>query len=175
MSQIGPVQVIPPGLLGFLQLKGLGENPSALLQEYQPSIEVRDWLMAARYEVAIGNTSSGANGFQGAGNLIVVPQNECWFVHFYGVRGQLAVAGNDMTEITPVMILDVLAGNNPIALAESHTCNRAAAGVVWASWVVARSFFAPPGAVLSAQFTNVTAGPANAIAATCLFTRLSPV
>lgn len=79
----GPIQVIPPGLLGFLQLKNSGQNPHSIDLTISPAIELRDWLFNASHSYAqIGVSIAAATpGFQGDANLVTVPQNEYWWVH----------------------------------------------------------------------------------------------
>lgn len=84
---LGPVQIIPPGLLGFLQLKNMGKNPQLIPDSYQPTIEMRDWLFLARYEevsvTITGGISVGYTEFNGGDIGVysgVVPDNEAWWL-----------------------------------------------------------------------------------------------
>lgn len=83
-----PIQVIAPGLLGYLQLKAGGANPDTLLDEVRPTIDMREWLLTAQREFVSGNAavnSPGAStrylGFvDGGGNAILIPPEEIWYV-----------------------------------------------------------------------------------------------
>ena len=44
-DQYGPVQRLPQGLLGFLQLKNAGRFPDVMIGSYQPTIELAEWLL----------------------------------------------------------------------------------------------------------------------------------
>lgn len=82
-TQSPSVQVLPPGLLGYLQLKNLGQNPRSLIDAYQPTIDLRDWLLQANYRtldrtVLLPNNTVGINGTTVP---IIVPDTEWWFVH----------------------------------------------------------------------------------------------
>jgi hypothetical protein len=92
-SSLGPLQVIPPGLLGFFQLKSAGVLPSLLSYEVQPSLEMRDWYFQARQldEVAqfgqaptsiaiTTGTGSGPQGFGLTGGPAKVPAGQYWYV-----------------------------------------------------------------------------------------------
>lgn len=68
---VGPVQVLPPGLLNMLQLKSSGYNPDALKQDIQPTIDMTDWwLRATRKNWGPDNTVLQAAGSVGG---ILVP------------------------------------------------------------------------------------------------------
>lgn len=80
-----PVQLNPVGLLNLLQVKNLGKNPDTLIGEYQPTIEMLEWLMSTEI-VGAGSTftlvapGSTATWFATVGP-IKVPDNEWWYVH----------------------------------------------------------------------------------------------
>lgn len=101
----GPVQIFPPGLLGFLQLKNSGANPSDLTATLQTVIEARDWLFQARMLDALNlfggnasvNAALGVNFFA----PYVVPQNAWLYVDFYTVVASLLAA--DYIRIAPVV------------------------------------------------------------------------
>lgn len=78
----GPIQQIPSGLLGFLQLKNNGANPSQLLDEVAPTLDWSRWtLETAAVNYALG-TAVGLLGL-GLSTLnitpIVVPAREWWW------------------------------------------------------------------------------------------------
>lgn len=97
-----PIQTIPPGLLSLLQLKAMGRNPTQLLDQVQPSIELRDWFFQARNfdesvlfpSIPFSNTTVAARGFNSFGATAVVPNGQWWYVtHFFGYGNLLATEG----------------------------------------------------------------------------------
>jgi len=151
----GPVQVIPPGLLGFLQIKSLGENPDALNTEYQPTIEVFPWLMEARAvdwtQDRGGGTPAGvalATGLTGARafspNALVVPSNEMWWVEEYTINAVIAVG--DAAYFSCGLINPRLGVVNQYMLGDPSTIFDA--GIALSAYARARGFFAPPGSEL---------------------------
>jgi len=83
----GRIQLQPPGLLGALQLKTLGQAPQDLGSVYAPTIECREWILNTNREW-ISATDAGALdttlGFTPAGNSeseVQVPQDEWWWLH----------------------------------------------------------------------------------------------
>lgn len=83
-----PIQSQPQGLLGFLQLKNLGQNPSELPDVLQPVLELRDWYLQTNSEIVSG--TDAAIAAVGVSNNLIVPQGEYWFVHDVGLLIQLA-------------------------------------------------------------------------------------
>lgn len=83
-----PIQVIAPGLLGYLQLKSNGRNPDTLMEEVRPTIDVKEWLLTAQREYISGSAALAAPGVSsryvgfvdGGGNAILVPPDELWYV-----------------------------------------------------------------------------------------------
>lgn len=158
-----PIQVIPPGLLGFLQLKNSGRNPTIFPDELTPTLELFRWYMAAR-EIELDPALSGinvANGAVGftvyAPNAIVVPANQMWWVREYSIQtGALNAA--DTVSFQPawanstVGVLSVhLEGDNLPPLTGTAVTRKGFAS--------ARDFFLPPGSQLGIAIgANETAG-----------------
>ena len=72
------IQTIPAGLLGLLNLKTQGKNPSLLLPEVRPVLDLLQFFLAGPQEVVIGAFNGAVIGDNAVGPL--VPQNEVWFV-----------------------------------------------------------------------------------------------
>lgn len=87
----GPVQVLPKGLLGFLQLKNAGKNPDRLSNTLSPSLDLFEWYMAGTAQdiipaPATAALPTGSTGFQAfTVNPVIVPQQEIWWVQNFGV------------------------------------------------------------------------------------------
>lgn len=87
----GPIQLIPPGLLGLLQLKADGRTVPYLEDTCSPILSMEDWwLRAAAVDWTLSTTdtegASTPNGFLAfATNGVTVPVGEWWFVHEYCV------------------------------------------------------------------------------------------
>jgi hypothetical protein len=92
----GPIQTIPQGLLGLLQLKELGKNPSELLDQVQPSYDLFQQYIQRNLvgeqtliggpisTAALVTANRGLQGFSlnGAGvTFLNVPQNQIWYVY----------------------------------------------------------------------------------------------
>lgn len=108
-SSSGPVQVIPPGLLGFLQLKNSGVNPQQLQNGYTPTLDMLHWLLRGREEImgTVANPCSVAiaNGVVGnfqvfTTNSIQVPDDEWWYVHDYAVYTDALLAATSIVQFT---------------------------------------------------------------------------
>jgi len=88
MQEYGPLQLIPPGLLGFLQLKNAGKSPSELSSLLQSTMELRDWFFQSTFEQVIqtATITNGSVGFNLYTTPIIVPSGEYWWVHSYAVH-----------------------------------------------------------------------------------------
>jgi hypothetical protein len=103
-----PIQVIPPGLLGFLQLKNSGQAPSELPDTLQGVLELRDWYFQARLEFSsqihgITNGTGVEGYFSFSPNTIIVPQGEWWWVEQYTITTD-AIDSGEFVQIAPMMI-----------------------------------------------------------------------
>lgn len=78
----GPVQLIPPGFLGFMQLKNSGRLPSELVDQINPTFSMLDWYMQANAETVSASTSGITTG--GTGDVqfptLVAPDDQYWWV-----------------------------------------------------------------------------------------------
>lgn len=99
-----PIQVIPPGLLGFLQLKSpAGRNPEELNGDVQPTLEMLEFYLNANREflptaqVSLGSGASGFTGF--TTNALICPQDQWWYVHDYTVVSAQVGAGDTILDL----------------------------------------------------------------------------
>jgi hypothetical protein len=108
-APLGPIQVIPPGLVGLLQLKQLGRLPDNLLGDVNPVLELRDWYMEARrvstvtlfggFPATAAITTGGVN-FKSmliGGVNAAVPQGQIWYVEEFTVSGSIATAADSIS------------------------------------------------------------------------------
>jgi len=106
-NPIQGIQVIPPGLLGYFNIKRNGINPDTLVGQYSPSIEMRDWLFHAGAENWITSRNGGVTptiglgpgpavlGFKGFVTPIIVPEGEWWYVHDFTVTTESTLVATD--------------------------------------------------------------------------------
>jgi len=105
MSEISrPIQAIPQGLLGFLQLKNMGKNPSEISDLLQPVMDLREWYLqtaqrnfigngGAAPSAALPNNTVGFIGWLATVPNITVPPNEWWYCPYYTALSATLVAG----------------------------------------------------------------------------------
>lgn len=90
-----PIQTQPIGLLGFLQLKNSGQNPSILPDEVQCVLELRDWYFEGDVRIRGGLAAAVASGTLG---LVLtatqVPQGEQWAIRGLHATGADIPAGD---------------------------------------------------------------------------------
>lgn len=112
MPSSGPIQQIPQGLLGLLQLKNLGRNPVSLDDNVQPTFDMMPlWLLTSAEQDTLTHQrdiATGAGQVLGfATNPIVVPEGEVWWVHRYSLEVVLAaVAGDVANDVIPALLLN---------------------------------------------------------------------
>jgi len=163
----GPVQVIPPGLLGALQLKQLGQNPHSLLAEYRPTIEVRDWLLLGNAidrtqislaAIAVPSATYGAANF--SPNHIIVPTRELWWCYEYTVSSDLIPAG-DTIQIAPSYSRPLVGTLSNYVLCPRNDVGAGAVGVASRVDVCARNFWLPPDSELGFTISTNTRAAGN--------------
>jgi len=164
------VNLIAPGLLGALQAKSKGQNPSMLGDTIAPTLEMREWLLmqdrayaasAADIQGATDPNTSAA--FLNTNPLIQIPQGEAWYV--WNVSLWVAVKPGDILDggvwtavqlidgTTSLVFLHFLAPGIPIAP------GGAADAVVAAGGDVRRWFL--PGAIFGMGYGELTIGAAS--------------
>lgn len=95
----GVIQTLPSGLLGLLQLKQQGQNPSPLREDVQPTTDLTQfWFQNQMRDLTLDFTgphntlvATGANGSKGFGT-IVVPNGELWYIENFSVNANLLAA-----------------------------------------------------------------------------------
>lgn len=114
-----PIQVVPPGLLGLLQLKQLGRLPDKLTDTVAGVIELRDWFLTARRvetltlfptipTKALATGNNGNQLFQSGAPPAncVVPQNQIWWVEELSVDvvNTGAMVATDLIRFAPEIV-----------------------------------------------------------------------
>lgn len=149
----GPLQITPPGFLGFLNLKNEGKNPREIPEDLTPTIELRNWYLNATAQAmsATNATVSLLNNQDGfalpsAGN-IVVPSGEWWYVHSMLVWAVLPAAVTEFLAMSPAWVepnnfidFEVLSPPAPLL--------QGVAGATRRYFNTARDFWVPPGSAL---------------------------
>lgn len=171
-----PIQVLPRGLLGFLQLKNMGQNPSEFPDLLQPVLEMREWY----YETnAITQVASGLALVPAAttvGNLIllVVPNGQAWAVLDADC---ILVTGAGQVIDYRIMFLDGPApGGNASGL--SGYVRQSGAGEANIANSMPRSYRIPilgPGYQVGIQIQEITAAAADFAGAFVLRTAVLPL
>lgn len=167
-----PIQLIPPGLLGLLQLKQGGRNPNELLETVQATIDLRDWYFQSRTVDAttlIGGNPSIAltvpGNFVFTANPATVPNGQFWYVFDYTIDALIATAA-DSLRIAPCWI-----ANNNVAPVQRYLLGPDANDIVSARanrHLMAKAdhgFWLPPGAALGVEAFDVLTGTSITVTA----------
>lgn len=171
----GPIQVLPAGLLGLLQLKSpSGRAPEVLQGDVQPTL---DMLRFYLNQQAIHATQGGISllAGSGTGNLVfnnpslIVPLNEWWFCHYYTVQASPLTAGDIFTGLTPMAYFDPNAPSARFHLLSDPVYGRPTGGIPVNG---ARNFFLPPGSSLGAYVDTYTIAAAESVVGDLFYTRL---
>lgn len=144
-----PIQVIPPGLLGFLQLKNSGKSPVEFPEVLQPVIELRDWYFEARAEQTIATVSvaNGGSNFATFATPAIVPAEEYWAVLDFSAICPL-LATTTVVSFVPAwrIVTGVSFSQFSVGVPQPLLAGTAAGRVGCA--YMDRPFFVPPGAEL---------------------------
>lgn len=160
----GPVQVIPPGLLSFFQLKTMGRNPSDLVESIQPNLDMRDWYFASKREqstldvagatLALGFNNNATVDADGGFN---VPADQWWFIEHM----RFAVQTNAADDIRFSLAFRPSLGTSGTYLMRDQQPWVPTAAIALASFPCATGggFFAAPGTLL--RYWIHSANPVN--------------
>ena len=160
---VGPIQVMPPGLLNMLQLKSGGTNPDAMRQDVQPVFDLEAWWMratrlkvAAAYGIAIGapNAIQGFVAFlDGTGLITLGPTaREWWYVH-----SATAKAVTTLTATSARMRLGTIEVGGPLTGFDSLVVSDdvLSIGAAESGVLGARGFWMPPSSSLALYVDSV--------------------
>lgn len=146
----GPIQVIPKGLLGLLQLKQQGSNPSELADVVASCINIEQYywqqLVVDHFQLVGGapstnvpTASPGNKAF--VTNPLNVPQGQLWYVLEYSLSCSLVAA--ETIRFAPLIIYDPALAT-PVQLGLDYT-DVVTARARAAQCFVQKPFWAPAG------------------------------
>lgn len=149
----GPIQVIPAGFLGLLQLKNLGRLPDTLMGSVQPTVDMLEMWLRATLTAGLpsGTHALAGPAFAGytpfTGVAIIVPDSEWWYVESFSVRTDTIGAGETIQGLAPAIQWNVGGGVKYATLGPlTALVTGTAAGTQAIS--TSKPFWAPPGAQL---------------------------
>jgi hypothetical protein len=170
----GPIQVLPAGLLGFLQLKSpAGRNPDVLTGEVQPGLEMLDFYVNQQSIHAVQGGKTIGLG-TGSGNQIfdtpsiVVPLDEFWFVRYFTVQMSPLTAGDILQGFAPMAYLDPNAPSARFHLLAQPIYGRPTGGIPVST---AFDFWVPPGTQFGAYIDTYTFAAAEGVVGDMFFAR----
>jgi len=154
----GPIQVIPPGLISALGLKGLGQAPDTLRGSYQPVLETLDWIMQFDARLITANVPVGfaGNNFD---PVFTVPPAEVWYVHQVSVFTQTPLAFLYITLALGIQQPNT-AGAAFVTPVQTTIGAGLAAGQIWTGGSSAKPFWAPSSHNLTLWRSSDAAPPA---------------
>jgi hypothetical protein len=171
------IQTIPQGLLGMLQLKELGRNPSFLADTVAPQLDLFNFYVerTAQQEVGLfgaalttAGLATGAHGTVGFTIAPTVPVNETWWVTVFTVNVQ-TIAAADYVRMAPalgipgVSAFTVGPDVNDVISARARTVT---------SPPITKPFWAPPGSVFAVQVFDILTATSIAITASLRASRV---
>lgn len=174
---MGPIQTLPVGLTGLLNLKTHGRVPDELDSLVGPSVDILPFWLNSRIEILDSATytksvTSTGISVQSFTTPIQVPANEWWWVHDYAVEARFtAAAGQTLDNFQAIIWLNQ---NAPAAYAGvgnivSGVSNATTAAALLSS---ARGFWAHPGSILGFFIGNSVSVPGVAYAGMGRISRL---
>lgn len=164
----GPLNIIPPGFLGFLQLKNFGKNPSEVPEVIAPTFDMLSWYMQGEAVPMAGTDATRActsdlDGFVAlTSNTITVPDGEWWFVHNVYLYASLPAATTEFFSGSPCWFnANTFQGE---VLCPPGQLIQGVAALTRRYFTAARDFFVPPGSQFGAYVltcetaTSITVG-----------------
>lgn len=173
------LQVVPPGLLGFLGVKNFGVAPSELGNTYAPVLPMIPWAFLAKAEFQQDGAAGVAANFAGFTNFAVsgatpllwtVPNGEWWYIHTIAAEVSAGAAADVLQGMTPAYQVRIggSVATVPMGVSQNFTNTGTIANIYQAT---VRDFWVPPGAALGVWWNSVFAA-AKAVSLITSFTRL---
>lgn len=143
-----PVQIVPPGFLGLLQVKNAGQSPDKLLNTVQPTSDMLGfWLRGRQRAVKCGTLIAPVTAVQqiltlrdsNAATPLLTPSGEWWYCAYFGLQ---LISGVGDTTTNPALVArygnTAMDADVPLAVL---TASLAASGAIT---IAARDFWIPP-------------------------------
>lgn len=175
MTDFSPIQVWPRGLLGFLQLKNLGQNPAVMDDRLSMGLDLSQWYLETnaddlqRYTAAFATGSNGYASFTTPGPL-QVPAGEWWLVNNYTIRANTLLAGETVRFACGLVPQPNIAVGVTLQLGDYCPAVSGANQSVAAS--IRAPFFAPPGSELVIDLSQCTTAATIGFTGMVRYTRL---
>lgn len=170
----GPIQLIPPGFLGFMQLKSGGKLPRDLAEVVSPTFDMLLWYMQTNAENLVDTalTIGDSTAFEQIG-AFTVPQREWWFVHSFTTRVVAIVEATEYLAMAPGYVLEDAGGTPRVYMQGPWNWPEPVSPLVTsASMCSAHNFFAPPEAIFGVQVASEAPVGGFPAQSTIRFTRL---
>lgn len=163
---IGPIQVIPQGLLGLVDLK-TSLLPDVLKLDVQPQFDVLDFWLRAQANVDTATHSIALpTGLQGTfvgftTGPILVPENETWFVHEYSADCNLNAGAADLVSFWQLAMRYSQTAPNARWAAMTPGLAQPGSAAGETRLQTAFKFWAPPGSQLGLYISNIVLAAGN--------------
>lgn len=155
----GPIQIIPPGLLGYFQLKNRGRNPTDMPETLFPMMDLLEWYLHANGEqlatlsFSIPATGSDSQPFAGLGGI--VPNGEWWYVHYMCAFSAPLLAADTVEKLQCAVIVS---DPSPQTILLGQASNQTMTGANKRQWAGGQmGAFIGPGAALGIFYSAITA------------------
>lgn len=87
-----PINRVPSGLLGFLDIKNFGQNPTDINQVVQPHLDLHPYYSASnRRKISSASLNLIANDV--ALSSLIVPANKAWIIDHFAASANTLTAG----------------------------------------------------------------------------------
>jgi hypothetical protein len=156
MNMRAPINRLPAGFLGFVDVKAMGENPRTFLSEVQPGMDMRPFYTAGG-RIFITSTAVAVAGV-GTTPLLTVPQNKAWAAESMTVS-TVGILGAGVSFTMCCAILD--ANGNRLWIGEKDV--ETTGGLGLARMNFPDVYIALPGYQFAVICTRIAAGPVSVI------------
>lgn len=184
----GQIQLIPPGLLGMLQIKNDGKNPSSLGEQIAPVFNLTEWYAWQNFERHKAEAGSLILGQVGPriiesaavepGVGLKTPQDEWWYVHNFTVMANVTTSLPPGDFVVMLPMCNVYKNSGAHIWILPHTpippTRQTMPAVNDTGYAIGtdRPFFMPPNSELMIYVIGVVAGVSITTRGDALITRL---
>lgn len=174
----GPIQIIPAGLLGLLQLKSNGQNPDKLDDVVQPQLDILQLYFQQQQQrgfLTSGVTlTTSDTGFKAFSPAINIPSNELWRIHSCTITTGNYAPATDLIQFAVAMCNTT--GQAIVELLDQQSStsfdNSGFTPTIRNKMQTARDFWAYPGSSLGAFVQEVQAATSLTLALRLRYTIL---